>query len=47
LGDAGGPILLVDGAGQPALIGIIVGGGRNPRNAAPLGLGVNARNFSG
>jgi len=46
-GDAGGPILLIDGAGQPALVGIIVGSGRSPKNAALLGLGVNARNFSG
>ncbi len=43
----GGPLLLIDGAGQPALIGIFSGFGRNPKNAAPLGLGVNARNFTG
>ena len=47
LGDAGGPLLLVDGAGQPALIGIFSGFGRNPKTAEPLGLGVNARNFTG
>jgi V8-like Glu-specific endopeptidase len=47
IGDAGGPILLIDGAGQPALVGIISGFGRNPRTAAPLGLGVNAGNFAG
>ena len=46
VGDAGGPILLVDGAGQPALIGIIAGSGRNPKTAEPLGLGVNADNFA-
>jgi V8-like Glu-specific endopeptidase len=46
LGDAGGPILLIDGAGQPALVGIFSGYGRDPKTAAPLGLGVNARNFT-
>jgi len=46
VGDAGGPILLIDGAGQPALVGIFSGFGRNPRTAEPLGLGVNARNFN-
>ncbi len=46
-GDAGGPILLIDGAGQPALIGIFSGFGRNPKTSQPVGLGVNARNFSG
>jgi protease YdgD len=46
VGDAGGPILLIDGAGQPALVGIFSGYGRNPKTAAPLGLGVNARNFT-
>jgi protease YdgD len=45
-GDAGGPILLIDGAGQPALVGIFSGFGRNPKTAEPLGLGVNARNFT-
>jgi protease YdgD len=45
-GDAGGPILLIDGAGQPALIGIFSGFGKNPKTAEPLGLGVNARNFT-
>jgi protease YdgD len=45
-GDAGGPILLIDGAGQPALVGIFSGFGRNPKTAQPLGLGVNARNFT-
>ncbi|HEY4250395.1 MAG TPA: trypsin-like serine protease [Roseomonas sp.] len=46
VGDAGGPILLIDGAGQPALVGIFSGFGRNPKTAEPLGLGVNARNFN-
>jgi hypothetical protein len=46
VGDAGGPILLIDGAGQPALIGIFSGFGRNPKTAELLGLGVNARNFT-
>jgi hypothetical protein len=45
VGDAGGPILLIDGAGQPALVGIFSGFGRNPKTAGPLGLAVNARNF--
>jgi hypothetical protein len=45
-GDAGGPILLIDGAGQPALVGIFSSFGKNPKTAEPLGLGVNARNFN-
>jgi protease YdgD len=47
LGDSGGGILLLDGANQPALIGIITGFGHMPHNKAePLGLGVNASQFS-
>jgi protease YdgD len=46
VGDSGGAILLVDGANQPALIGIIAGFGHMPRDrTAPLGLGVNATQF--
>lgn len=45
VGDAGGPVLLIDGAGQPALVGIFSSVGRNPKTAEPLGLAVNARNF--
>jgi hypothetical protein len=47
VGDAGGPIVLIDGAGQPALVGIFSGFARNPKIAQPLGLGVNARSFTG
>jgi hypothetical protein len=47
VGDAGGPILLIDGAGQPALVGIFAGFGRDPKTDGLLGLGVNARNFTG
>jgi protease YdgD len=46
VGDAGGPLLLIDGAGQPALIGIFSGFGRNPQTEGFLGLAVNARNFT-
>jgi protease YdgD len=46
VGDSGGGILLLDGANQPALIGIITGFGHMPHNKAePLGLGVNASQF--
>jgi hypothetical protein len=45
VGDSGGAILLIDGANQPALIGIISGFGRKPRSTDPIGLGVNAANF--
>jgi protease YdgD len=46
LGDSGGGIVLLDGANQPALIGIITGFGHMPHNkTAPLGLGVNATQF--
>jgi len=46
VGDSGGGIILLDGANQPALIGIIAGFGHMPHNtSAPLGLGVNARQF--
>jgi len=45
VGDSGGPILLVDGAGEPALIGIISGFGRKPHSTEPVGIGVNAGVF--
>jgi hypothetical protein len=46
VGDSGGGILLLDGANQPALIGIIAGFGHMPHDKAePLGLGVNASQF--
>jgi protease YdgD len=46
VGDSGGGIILLDGANQPALIGIITGFGHMPRNKSePLGLGVNASQF--
>jgi hypothetical protein len=46
VGDSGGGIILLDGANQPALIGIIAGFGHMPHNKSePLGLGVNAGNF--
>jgi hypothetical protein len=45
-GDSGGAIVLVDGANQPALIGLMTGFGHMPRNkSVPLGLGVNASQF--
>lgn len=46
VGDSGGGIILLDGASQPALIGIIAGFGHMPHDKTePLGLGVNAGNF--
>jgi hypothetical protein len=46
VGDSGGGIILLDGANQPALIGIIAGFGHMPHNKTePLGLGVNASQF--
>jgi len=46
VGDSGGGIILLDGANQPALIGIIAGFGHMPGDKTePLGLGVNAANF--
>ncbi len=46
VGDSGGGIILLDGANQPALIGIIAGFGHMPHNKSePLGLGVNASQF--
>jgi protease YdgD len=46
VGDSGGAIVLLDGANQPALVGIIAGFGHMPGDkTAPLGLGVNASNF--
>jgi hypothetical protein len=45
-GDSGGAIVLVDGANQPALVGLMTGFGHMPRNkTVPLGLGVNASQF--
>jgi hypothetical protein len=45
-GDSGGAIILLDGANQPALIGLMTGYGHMPRNkSVPLGLGVNASQF--
>lgn len=40
IGDSGGAIILLDGAGQPALIGLVAGIGKY--KTKPLGLGVNA-----
>lgn len=46
VGDSGGGIILLDGANQPALIGIIAGFGHMPKDKTrPLGLGVNASQF--
>jgi hypothetical protein len=46
VGDSGGGIILLDGANQPALIGIIAGFGHMPKDRTrPLGLGVNASQF--
>jgi hypothetical protein len=45
-GDSGGAIVLLDGANQPALIGLMTGFGHMPHNkSVPLGLGVNASQF--
>ncbi len=45
-GDSGGAIVLLDG-GNPSLIGLIAGYGRNPKVPGKLmALGVNARNFA-
>jgi protease YdgD len=44
IGDSGGGIILLDGAGQPALIGLIAGFGQ--LKTVPMGLGVNASQFA-
>jgi len=44
IGDSGGGIILLDGAGQPALIGLVAGFGNF--KTVPLGLGVNASQFA-
>lgn len=47
IGGSGGGIILLDGAGQPALIGLINGIGRNPKHKTkPMALGVNASQFA-
>jgi hypothetical protein len=43
-GDSGGAIVLLDGANQPALIGLMSGYGH--LKTVPLGLGVNASQFA-
>jgi protease YdgD len=43
IGDSGGGIILLDGAGQPALIGLVAGFGN--LKTVPIGLGVNASQF--
>jgi protease YdgD len=43
IGDSGGGIILLDGAGQPALIGLVAGFGS--LKTVPIGLGVNASQF--
>ncbi len=43
IGDSGGGIILLDGAGQPALVGVVAGIGKF--KTRPLGLGVNASQF--
>ena len=45
LGDSGGPILLMDGAGQPALVAVITGLATATKGAKQVGLGANAENF--
>jgi protease YdgD len=45
LGDSGGPILLMDGAGQPALVAVIAGLATATKGAKQIGLGANAGNF--
>ena len=44
VGDSGGGIILLDGAGQPALVGVVAGIGKY--KTKPLGLGVNASQFA-
>jgi hypothetical protein len=44
-GDSGGAIVLLDGANQPALIGLMTGFGKY--KTVPIGLGVNASQFRG
>jgi hypothetical protein len=44
-GDSGGPIVLMDGAGQPALVAIIAGLAKTAKDSRPIGLGANAGNF--
>jgi protease YdgD len=46
IGDSGGPVALVDSAGQPLLIGIISGFGKHPTRSIPLGFGANAGSFA-
>jgi len=47
IGDSGGAIVLLDGANQPALVGLMAGFGHMPHDrTVPLGLGVNAGNFA-
>jgi protease YdgD len=45
IGDSGGPIVLMDGAGQPALVAIIAGLAKTAKDSKPIGLGANAGNF--
>ena len=45
VGDSGGAIVLLDGAGQPALVGIIAGLATKTKTTRPMALGVNAANF--
>jgi hypothetical protein len=45
VGDSGGPIVLMDGAGQPALVAIIAGLAKEAKGSKPIGLGANAGNF--
>jgi hypothetical protein len=45
LGDSGGPVVLMDGAGQPALVAIIAGLATATKGGKRVGLGANAGNF--
>jgi protease YdgD len=44
-GDNGGPVLLLDGAGQPALVAIIAGLATATKGGKRVGLAANAGNF--
>lgn len=46
IGDSGGPLALIDGAGQPLLVGVISGFGKHPTKTIPLGFAANAGSFA-
>ena len=46
VGDSGGPMVLIDRAGKPVLIGVISGFGKHPTKTISLGFGANADSFA-